>query len=278
MEILGYILPLFFVWLYFSIAYIISEKKNNYGYIDIVWGSSFVVSSWVAIIVSSLVKQEIPSKAAIITLVCVSIWGIRLSGYLFKRNWNKPEDYRYVKIRDNLSNKKFKKILAYFKIFMTQAVLSILVSTVLIITINGNLIANTKLAYIFIGTGLGIWIIGFLFESIGDAQLRSFKADPTNKGKIMNKGLWSITRHPNYFGESVMWLGLSVIGFSVTYGYIGIISFILMTLLIVFVSGVRLLEKAFINRPGFNEYKERVSVFIPWFPKRKSKINNYEEA
>lgn len=268
MDVLGYFVPIFVVWIFFSTAYLISEKKNNYGYIDIIWGSSFVVISVAALITTSIVKGEYPSIPALVSITAVTIWGLRLSIYLFKRNWNKPEDYRYVKMRNNLKDKKHKKLLAYFKIFMTQFVLSTLVSTTLVITINGELIDNQNLVYVFTIIGGLLWIIGFLFESIGDAQLRKFKSNKANKAKIMDKGLWSITRHPNYFGESLMWLGLSTIGLSVVFGYIGMISFVLMTLLIVFISGVRLLEKAFIDRPGFDEYKKRVSVFIPWFVKR----------
>ncbi|MDD4006280.1 MAG: DUF1295 domain-containing protein [Erysipelotrichia bacterium] len=271
MITLGYILPPILVVLFFALTYLIAEKKKNYGYIDIVWGASFVVNAWSTILISSLVKNAWPSIPAIVITIAVTIWGMRLSSYLFKRNWNRPEDYRYVKMRENLVGRKYPRLLAFLKIFMSQAFLSILVSTVIIVTLNGTIYANDWLVYGFTIAGAVLWIIGFLFESVGDAQLRRFIAKSENRGKIMDQGLWAYTRHPNYFGESLMWFGLSVVGLSVMYGYIGFVSYILITTLLLFISGVPLLEKAFKDRPGFAEYASRVSVFIPWFPKRKNK-------
>ncbi|MFA5442302.1 MAG: DUF1295 domain-containing protein [Bacilli bacterium] len=269
MEILGYILPPVLVVLFFTLTYFVAEAKKNYGYIDIVWGASFVVNAWSALLITSLVNMSWPSIPAIVITVAVTIWGIRLSSYLFKRNWNKPEDYRYVTMRNNLVGKKHPKFLAFLKIFMSQAGLSILVSAVILVTLNGVTYTNNWLVYGFTFAGGVLWIIGFLFESIGDAQLRSFIKKPENRGKIMDQGLWAISRHPNYFGESLMWFGLGVVGLSVLYGYIGFVSYLLITTLLLFVSGVPLLEKAFKDRPGFAEYASRVSIFIPWFPKKK---------
>lgn len=269
MTILGYVLPLALVVVFFTITYFVAEAKKNYGYIDIVWGASFVVNAWSTLVISSLVNNAWPSIPAIIVTIAVTIWGLRLSSYLFKRNWNRPEDYRYVTMRNNLVGKKYPRLTAFLKIFMSQAALSILVSTVIIVTINGITLANNWLVYGFTIAGGILWIIGFLFESIGDAQLRSFISKPENRGIIMDKGLWSYTRHPNYFGESLMWFGLGVVGLSVMYGYIGFFSYLLITSLLLFVSGIPLLEKAFKDRPGFAEYAARVSVFIPWFPKKK---------
>ncbi|NCA80441.1 MAG: DUF1295 domain-containing protein [Sphingobacteriia bacterium] len=268
MVILGYVLPLVVVVIFFTITYFVAEAKKNYGYIDIVWGASFVVNAWFALLISSLVNNAWPSVPAIVVTVAVTIWGMRLSSYLFKRNWNKSEDYRYVTMRNNLVGKKYPRLTAFLKIFMSQAGLSILVSTVLIVTINGVVLANDWLVYSLTIAGGILWIIGFIFESLGDAQLRSFISKPENRGKIMDQGLWAYTRHPNYFGESLMWFGLGVVGLSVAYGYIGFVSYLLITTLLLFVSGIPLLEKAFKDRPGFAEYAKRVSVFIPWFPKK----------
>ena len=217
MAILGYVLPPVLVILFFTITYFVAEAKKNYGYIDIVWGASFVISAWSALAITSLVNMAWPSIPAIVVAVAVTIWGLRLSTYLFKRNWNKPEDYRYVTMRNNLAGKKHPKLLAFIKIFMSQAGLSILISTVILVTLNGVVLANDWLVYIFVIAGGLLWIIGFFFESVGDAQLRSFIRKPENRGKIMDRGLWGITRHPNYFGESLMWFGLSVVALAVAY-------------------------------------------------------------
>ena len=269
MAILGYVLPPVLVVLFFTITYFVAEAKKNYGYIDIVWGASFVISAWSALVITSLVNMAWPSIPTIVVAVAVTIWGLRLSTYLFKRNWNKPEDYRYVTMRNNLVGKKHPKLLAFIKIFMSQAGLSIIISTVILVTLNGAVLASNLLVYSFVIAGGLLWIIGFFFESVGDAQLRSFIRNPENRGKIMDQGLWGITRHPNYFGESLMWFGLGVVSLAVTYGYIGFISYVIITSLLLFVSGIPLLEKAFKDRPGFAEYASRVSIFIPWFPKKK---------
>ncbi|MFA5422031.1 MAG: DUF1295 domain-containing protein [Bacilli bacterium] len=269
LTFLGYLIPPILVAIFFTVTYFVAETKKNYGYIDIVWGASFVVNAWSTLIISSLLKNDWPSIPALIIAIAVTIWGLRLSTYLFKRNWNRPEDYRYVKMRENLVGKEHPRLLAFLKIFMSQAALSIAVSAVILVTINGAIYPNNTLVFSFTIVGVVLWIIGFLFESVGDAQLRRFIAKPENRGKIMDRGLWSLTRHPNYFGESLMWFGLGIVGLSVAFGYIGFISYLLITSLLLFVSGVPLLEKAFKDRPGFAEYASRVSIFIPWFPKKK---------
>ena len=115
--------------------------------------------------------------------------------------------------------------------------------------------------------GLAIWIFGYFFEVVGDAQLRAFKQKPESKGKLMMTGLWSYTRHPNYFGEAVMWWGIFVISQSAGVSLISLISPIVITYLLVFVSGVPLLEKAMVGRPGYEEYARKTNKFIPWLPK-----------
>jgi steroid 5-alpha reductase family enzyme len=116
--------------------------------------------------------------------------------------------------------------------------------------------------------GALIWIIGFYFEAVGDWQLEVFKENPNNKGKIMTEGLWKYTRHPNYFGEAVMWWGIYILSRASGAPFWVIISPAVITYLLVFVSGVPMLERAMIKRPGFKEYAEKTSVFIPWFPKK----------
>jgi len=269
MSYLGYLIPIALVIIFFSIMYLIAEAKHNYGLIDIGWGLSFVINAWATLVVSSLIRGAFPSIPAIVVAISVTIWGFRLAYYIFKRNWGKPEDYRYVKMRNNLADKKFPKLTAYLKIFMSQALLSIVVSAAILVTINNVPYANSGLVYGLTIAGGALWLVGFFFESVGDAQLRRFIANPANRGKIMDRGLWGLTRHPNYFGESLMWFGISVVSLSVTYGYLGFISYLVITFLLLFVSGVPLLEKAFLNRPGFAEYAQRVSIFIPWFPKKK---------
>jgi steroid 5-alpha reductase family enzyme len=120
---------------------------------------------------------------------------------------------------------------------------------------------------IFDFLGIAIWITGFIFEAVGDWQLARFKANPVNKGKLLQTGFWKFTRHPNYFGDAAIWWGFALLGIAAG-SYFAILSAVLMTWLLVKVSGVAMLEKTLVNtKPGFSEYVKRTSAFIPWFPK-----------
>jgi steroid 5-alpha reductase family enzyme len=138
--------------------------------------------------------------------------------------------------------------------------------------IYGNM--TTQKLYWHNWMGVLIWSIGFFFEAYGDYQLKLFKKDPANKGKIMDQGLWSLTRHPNYFGDSAMWFGIFFLALSDLKGLWIIISPCVMTFFLVFVSGVRLLEKKYKGRADFEAYKKRTSAFIPWFPKKETEKMN----
>ncbi|MDD3995458.1 MAG: DUF1295 domain-containing protein, partial [Bacilli bacterium] len=153
---------------------------------------------------------------------------------------------------------------AYFKIFMLQGLLMSIISLP-IIFFNASNLEKLNLLNIF---GIIIWIIGYIFEVVGDYQLKKFIKNSNNKGKIMTSGLWKYTRHPNYFGESVMWWGIFLITINSSLGYFGIISPIFITFLLVFVSGIPLLEKKYENNKEFQEYAKKTSKFIPWFVKK----------
>ena len=243
------------IFIYMSILFIIGTIKKNNSIVDVGWGLGFIV-----IAISTLLFSNNYSPTRIIISALVIIWGTRLSTHIYKRNRNKPEDFRYMEMR-----KKFGKhilIKSYLYIYMLQGLLMAIISLPIILnnTYKSNINAFTII-------GIIIWITGFIFESIGDYQLKRFITNPNNKGKIMDKGLFKYTRHPNYFGESLMWIGIfftSIIKFN---SLIGIISPLLITYLLVYVSGVPLLEKAFDNNLAYQEYKKRTSKFIPWFRK-----------
>jgi steroid 5-alpha reductase family enzyme len=119
--------------------------------------------------------------------------------------------------------------------------------------------------------GFLVWLTGFTFEAVADWQLSRFKADPANRGRVMKQGLWAYSRHPNYFGESLLWWGLFLIALATPYGWWALISPVLITFLLLKVSGVTLLEKDIVERrPEYREYLETTSAFIPWFPKRRA--------
>jgi steroid 5-alpha reductase family enzyme len=154
---------------------------------------------------------------------------------------------------------------SYFQVFLLQGALLLVIASSVIVV---NVSENPPLGFLD-ALGLCVWCVGFLFEAVGDWQLARFKADPGNRGKVMDRGLWRYTRHPNYFGEATMWWGLYLIALSVPNGWLTIVSPATITFLLLRVSGVPMLEKGRMgDRPGYREYVERTNAFFPWFPKK----------
>jgi steroid 5-alpha reductase family enzyme len=198
----------------------------------------------------------------LIVTVLVVIWAARLSIHIYLRNRNKTEDYRYKAWRDAWGKWFF--IRSYLQVFILQGFLLMCVAAP-VVAIG---IYPGKALGILEYIGLAVWVTGFSFEVIGDAQLAKFLKNPENKGKLMQSGLWAYTRHPNYFGEATMWWGIWIIALGTPYGLISIIGPLLITFLLLKVSGVPMLEAKMSAHPDFPEYKRRVSVFVPWFPKK----------
>lgn len=241
--------------------WLISLLLKNSSIVDIFWGAGFVVTNWVAFV---LTPDGFPARKWLIA-VLVTVWGLRLSLYILWRNWGKPEDFRYQKWRDESGSIWWWK--SFFQVFLLQGFLMWVISAPLLAAQLGPTPARLT---VFDGIGVLIWGIGFFFEAAGDWQLAHFKADPANKGQVMRSGVWRYTRHPNYFGDAAQWWGFYVLA-AVAGGWWTIFSPIIMTTLLVRVSGVALLEKTLKEtRPGYREYIETTSAFIPWFPRQKS--------
>lgn len=240
------------------ILWLISIIITNVSIVDIFWGTGFVLSAIIYFLKSG---EANPQK--IIVLVLVSLWGLRLSVHLAIRNAGKGEDFRYKQFRKNYGARRYWWI-SFFQVFLLQGILMWLISaSVLGAMLNS---AGNILNILFIA-GLISWVTGFLFEAGGDFQLTRFRSDPKNKGKVLDKGFWKYTRHPNYFGDSAVWWAYGL--FSVASdNYPAALGSVLMTFLIIRVSGVQLLEKSLGNKPGYDEYIRKTSAFLPWFPKK----------
>lgn len=251
-------LSLLIVVLFF---FVVAQIKKNNGIADMAWGLGFVVIAWT----SFFYQQAYELHHWVITIL-VSLWGLRLFFYISIRNWNKPEDYRYVAMRKRW--KTHVAIKALLNVFILQGILLYIISLPIQFA-HLYALQNQWIIYIFIGIGGLIWIIGYYFEVVGDAQLKAFKQKPESKGKLMTTGLWSLTRHPNYFGEALMWWGIWMISLaSLSWiPIIGIISPILITYLLRFVSGVPLLENKYKDREDFKAYAAQTPIFIPKFKK-----------
>ena len=237
-------------------VWLLSVIKGDVSIVDSAWSLFFVLGAAVYIYAS---PELGPRTALVLTLV--TLWALRLSGHITWRNWGAGEDHRYRAIRARNEPKFALKSL--YLVFALQAVLAWIVSLPLLASIASPAPIGV-LDYI----GLAFWAVGFLFEAVGDWQLARFSADPANRGQVMDRGLWRYTRHPNYFGEFCLWWSFYLIALAGG-GWWAIVSPLLMSFLLLRVSGVALLEKDIADRrPGYRDYVARTSAFFPGAPKR----------
>lgn len=245
--------------IYMSFWFVISILKKRNDIADVAWGLGFVLLAWI----SYLISVDFNLRGLLVG-VLVTIWGLRLAWHIYMRNKGKTEDYRYLAWRKQWG--KYFFIRSYFQVYILQGIFLFLI-ILPVIFINKNTSQGINILDIM---GVLVWLVGFFFEAIGDAQLSRFIKDPNNKGKLMQSGLWQYTRHPNYFGEVTGWWGIWLIALSVSYGWLSIIGPLTITILILKVSGIPLLEKKMEENPEFTEYKKRTSVFFPLLPKKNS--------
>ncbi len=242
------------LFVYMSLWFVVSLIKKRNDVADVAWGLGFVLLTWTSFYISGDFGIR-----TILVGVLVSVWGLRLAWHIHRRNRNKTEDYRYLAWRNEWG--KWFYIRSYAQVYLLQGLLLyLIVSPVLVINNGTNAIFG-----ILDVLGLLVWLFGFYFESVGDAQLAKFISDPTNKGKLLQTGLWSYTRHPNYFGEVTQWWGIWLIAISVPYGIFSIVGPLTITILILKVSGIPMLEKKMELNPDFAEYKRKTNMFIPSF-------------
>jgi len=241
------------------LLWLLSLALRNASIVDIFWGTGFVIVAWAAFLFTP--DGFLPRKLLLAALV--TIWGLRLSIHILRRNWGKPEDFRYAAWRQESGRSWW--WFSFFKVFLLQGVLLWIISAPLVAAQFSPAPARLGLLDVL---GVLVWAFGFYFEAAGDAQLERFKSNPANKGKLLTTGVWHYTRHPNYFGDAAQWWGYFLIAAGAG-GWWTVFSPVLMTLLLVRVSGVALLEKTLIEtKPGYREYAQTTSAFVPWFPRR----------
>jgi steroid 5-alpha reductase family enzyme len=241
-----------------TVLWLLSLLLKNASIVDIFWGTGFAVLHWVYFALSP--DGYLPRR--LLAGLLVTVWGLRLSIHILLRNWKKGEDFRYRKWREE--NGPRWRWQSYFQVFLLQGILMWIISAPLMAVQYG---ASPNRLTLLDAAGMLVWAVGFFFEAVGDAQLARFRADPANRGKVLDRGVWRCTRHPNYFGDSAQWWGFYLIA-AAAGGWWTVFSPAVMTLLLLRVSGVALLEKTLETRPGYKEYAERTSAFIPWFPKK----------
>ena len=244
------------LWAYMTLWFLISLLKERNDVADIAWGLGFVLLAWTSFFLSGASGMR-----GLLVDVLVSIWGFRLGWHIHARHRGKPEDFRYQTWRREWG--RWFRARSYAQIYMLQGTLLFLVSLPVLIVNHRPSGALGSLEVL----GFCVWLVGFLFESVGDAELARFTRDRKNRGKILQTGLWRYTRHPNYFGEVVQWWGIWLLAAGLPGGWFGLIGPVTITFLILKVSGVPMLEKKMAKDPDFAEYMRRTSVFLPWAPK-----------
>ena len=238
-----------------ALGWLASVAKRDVSIVDSLWGLKFLLAAGVY----AGMLDGGPRTALVLALV--ALWAVRLTAYITWRNWGEGEDHRYREIRRRNEPRFWLKSL--YLVFGLQAVLAWWISLPLLAAIG----SPAPLGWLD-GLGTVLCLGGLLFESIGDWQLARFKAHPSSRGRVFYLGLWRYTRHPNYFGECCVWWGLYALGLAAG-GWWSIVSPLLMTLLLLKVSGVALLEQTIQERrPAYAEYVRSTSAFVPW-PRRK---------
>ncbi len=244
-------LSLAIFWFVFSLII----RRNDVA--DVAWGIGFIVY---AIFFFTLGTS---SERAVLLFFLISFWGTRLALHIGLRNRKKSEDSRYQKWRTEWG--KWFLVRSFAQVYLLQGFLQLLIAAPIFVVAAFEQSPLGILDY----CGILIWGTGFFFEAVGDYQLAQFIQNPKNKGKIMTCGLWSYTRHPNYFGEITQWLGIFVIAISSPFGWLAIISPLTISFLLLFVSGIPMLEKKYEGRSDFAEYKAKTNALIPWFSKKR---------
>ena len=240
------------------VTWLVSLVKKDVSIVDICWGLGFALVAW------TLYWDAGSSDASQLLIpAVVSAWAIRLSGHLAIRNLGKPEDFRYQAMRERWGN--LFPLLSLLTVFGLQGGVMWVVS----LPLQMAAISEASENFGFLAVGILLWSVGLFFESVGDWQLHQFRKNEENAGLVLDSGLWKFTRHPNYFGDSLVWWGLFCVCMAFGSDWWTIVSPLLMTFLLLRVSGVSLLEKTLRDtKSGYTEYVSRTNAFFPGFPKR----------
>jgi steroid 5-alpha reductase family enzyme len=241
---------------YMTALFVVAVVRKDNSVADIGWGGGFI-----AVALLAFFREQSWAFRRVLVVALVVVWGLRLAGHIYLRNRTKGEDFRYAAWRARWG--KGFLLRSYVQVFLLQGALLLAISAPVLLALREREGRPDAWAAV----GAAVWAFGFLFEAVSDHELVRFKRRPENEGRIITTGLWKFSRHPNYFGEAVLWWGLFFIALPAPGGWLGVIGPLTITLLLRFVSGVPMLERKYRGRPDFEDYARRTNAFFPWPPK-----------
>lgn len=241
-----------------GVTALVARRLGRVAIVDVTWGLVFALIAWVCVATGE------QSARSILLALLVTLWGGRLAVHILRRSRGKGEDPRYQEMLERVPPQE-RFSYAVRRVFGVQALAAWFVSLPL------QVAATTDRPLGLVAwIGVALFAVGIFFEAVGDAQLQAFKSDPANKGKVMDRGLWAWTRHPNYFGDSAVWWGLWLVAAEAWPGVLTVLSPAVMTYFLTYATGARLLDRFMADRPGYREYMERTSGFLPMPRKTKT--------
>jgi steroid 5-alpha reductase family enzyme len=236
-----------------TVAFLVAKRRQRLGTVDVAWGIGFIVVAWTAALYQ-------PTSRSLVVTILVSIWGFRLVYHIYQRTRTKGDDPRYTEMASKWSGHFWWR--AYVWVFLLQGGLIWLISLPIALTVNPELEGLAWLTWL----GVGLWLVGFVFEAVADKQLADFKRQKKHV-PVLQTGLWRYSRHPNYFGELVQWWGIGIIALQVSYGWLGLLGPAILSMLIVFISGIPPIEKRREKDAIYQAYKQHTSPLIPLPPR-----------
>ncbi|MDP3857865.1 MAG: DUF1295 domain-containing protein [Stagnimonas sp.] len=241
-----------------TFAWLLQLRTRNAGLVDAIWALTL---GGLAVLYALL--GSAPAGTRALLALMGGLWGLRLGWHLWRRNWGKPEDWRYARFRADWGKDADWKMFAFFQ-FQNLFTLMLSASAFIAVAYRPDLPASWAVAL-----ALGIWLVSVLGEGLADRQMEAFRANPANKGRVCRDGLWRYSRHPNYFFECLHWLAYWPLAWGAPYAWAGLFAPLVMAWLLLKLSGVPLLEAEMtLRKPGYADYVRRTSALIPWFPKK----------
>ncbi len=247
------------VWAYMTAWFVLALLRKDNSLADTAWGLGFVLLA-----VGTFVRGHEPAPRRVLVTALVLVWGLRLAVHVFARNRKKGEDFRYAAWRAAWG--RWFVLRSYCQVFLLQGLFLLIIAWPIVLV---NATPQSGLGWRDLA-GAAVWLIGFVFEAVADLELTRFKKDPANRGRVLTEGLWRFSRHPNHFGEALVWWGIFILALGSEGGWTALASPLLITLLVRFVSGVPMLERKSRENPEFRAYARRTNAFIPWPPKHET--------